>query len=279
MRPLLIALSLASWSLASWLNLPTGASAAERFITLASTTSTEQSGLFGHILPIFQKETGIEVRVIALGTGQALALAARGDADVILVHDRPAEDKFVADGHGINRRDVMYNDFVLIGPRDDPAGVRSAKDVISAFRAISGTKASFVSRGDKSGTHAKEIRIWQTTGAVPGNTDRWYRELGTGMGPTLNSAAALNAYTLSDRGTWLAFANKADLAIVLEGDTSLFNPYSSILVSPSKGPHIKARDAALWHEWITSQKGMAAISSYTLGGKPLFFPLTPAPRS
>ncbi len=185
----------------------------------------------------------------------------------------------MADGHGLDRRDVMYNDFVLIGPGDDPAGVKGTKDATAAFTAIARAKASFVSRGDKSGTHAKELRIWQAAGTTPGSGDPWYRELGSGMGQTLNSAAGLKAYTLADRGTWLAFANKGDLAIVLEGDPSLFNPYSSILVSPAKGAHIKARDAALWHDWITSANGRAAISSYTVGGKALFFPLVQTPRS
>lgn len=253
--------------------------AAERFITLASTTSTEQSGLFKAILPVFQQDTGIEVRVVAVGTGQALALAAKGDADALLVHDRAAEEKFLADGHGLDRRDVMYNDFVVIGPKDDPAKVREVKLAAEALKRIAGAKSPFVSRGDKSGTHAAELRLWDKAGVKPAPVDGWYRELGTGMGPTLNSAAAMGAYVLSDRGTWLSFANRGNLDIVLEGDNALFNPYSSILVNPAKGAHIKVADARIWHEWITSEKGRAAISAFTIGGKPLFFPLVGASRS
>jgi tungstate transport system substrate-binding protein len=255
------------------------AHAADRFITLASTTSTEQSGLFAHILPEFQKVSGIEVRVVALGTGQALALAARGDADALLVHDRPAEEKFIADGHGLDRRDVMYNDFVLIGPKADPAKVMGGKDITAAFKAIAAAKAAFTSRGDKSGTHSKELRVWKAAGLAPTSSDTWYRELGKGMGPTLNTASAMNAYVLADRGTWLNFGNRGDLVIVLEGDKSLFNPYSSILVSPAKGTHIKATDARVWHEWLTSPAGQAAIAGYQIGGKQLFFPSAAAPKS
>lgn len=269
MRALFLTLSLVASTLC--------ASAADRFITLASTTSTEQSGLFKHILPKFTADTGIAVKVVALGTGQALALAAKGDADALLVHDRVAEEKFVAEGHGLDRRDVMYNDFVLVGPKADPAKVYATKKVEDAFKAIAAAKANFASRGDKSGTNAKELRIWKAAGIAPDKA--WYRELGTGMGPTLNAAAAMPAYTLSDRGTWLSFANKRDLEIVLEGDPSLFNPYSSILVNPAKGAHIKSADAKVWHDWITSEKGAAAISSYTLNGKPLFFPSKAAPKS
>jgi tungstate transport system substrate-binding protein len=253
--------------------------AAERFITLASTTSTEQSGLFKSILPIFQKETVIEVRVVALGTGQALALAAKGDADALLVHDRAVEEKFVAEGHGLDRRDVMYNDFVLIGPKGDPAKVREVKEIAEAFRRIAGAKAVFASRGDKSGTHAAEWRVWEKAAIKPSPQDGWYRELGTGMGPTLNSASGMGAYVLADRGTWLAFRNPGDLVILLEGDPALFNPYASILVNPMKGAHIKATDAKIWHEWITSERGGAAISGFKINGKPLFFPLNAAPRS
>lgn len=269
MRAVFLAVSLLSSTLC--------AAAAEKFITLASTTSTEQSGLFKHVLPKFTADTGIEVKVVALGTGQALALAAKGDADVLLVHDRVAEEKFVAEGHGLDRRDVMYNDFVLIGPKADPAKVMTVKGIGEAFKAIAAAKATFASRGDKSGTHAKELRIWKAAGIEPDKA--WYRELGAGMGPTLNAAAAMPAYTLSDRGTWLSFANKDNLDIVLEGDVSLFNPYSSILVNPAKGAHIKSAEARVWHDWITSEKGAAAITSFAIGGKPLFFPSKAAPKS
>lgn len=253
--------------------------AQERFITLASTTSTEQSGLFRSILPVFLMQTGIEVRVVALGTGQALALAAKGDADALLVHDRAAEEKFLADGHGLDRRDVMHNDFVLIGPKSDPAKVRGLKDAAAAFRQIAAAKAPFASRGDRSGTHAAELRLWEKAGVKPALQEGWYRELGAGMGPVLNSASGMGAYVLADRGTWLAFKNPGDLDILLEGDPVLFNPYSSLLVNPAKGAHIKAVDARIWHDWITSEKGRAAISAFTIGGKPLFFPALSVPRS
>lgn len=271
MKPLFLAISLLSFT--------APIQAQERFITLSSTTSTEQSGLFKHILPVFTKETGISVRVVAVGTGQALAITAKGDADALLVHDRVAEEKFVAEGHGLDRRDVMYNDFIIIGPKTDPANVKATKDVTEAFRRIAGARAPFASRGDRSGTHAQELRLWQAAGVKVDPGSGWYRELGTGMGPTLNSAAGMNAYTLSDRGTWLSFKNPADLEIVLEGDQKLFNPYSSILVNPAKGAHIKAADAKIWHDWITSDRGRAAIASFTIGGKPLFFPSSAAPRS
>jgi tungstate transport system substrate-binding protein len=246
-------------------------SADERFITLASTTSTEQSGLFSRILPLFRQETGIEVRVVAVGTGQALAIGARGDADAVLVHDRPGEDAFVAQGNGIDRRDVMANDFVLVGPEMDPAGIRSATTALEAFRRISEAGAAFVSRGDDSGTHRMELRLWAGAG-VQKPTGSWYREVGQGMGPTLNIAAGLSAYTLADRATWATFKNRAGLAILSQGDPALFNPYGSILVNPAKGPHIKAADARIWHAWLTSEAGRRAISSYRVGGEQLFYP-------
>lgn len=246
-------------------------SADERFITLASTTSTEQSGLFSRILPLFRQETGIEVRVVAVGTGQALAIGARGDADAVLVHDRPGEDAFVAQGNGIDRRDVMANDFVLVGPEMDPAGIRSATTALEAFRRISEAGAAFVSRGDDSGTHRMELRLWAGAG-VQKPTGSWYREVGQGMGPTLNIAAGLSAYTLADRATWATFKNRADLAILSQGDPALINPYGSILVNPAKGLHIKAGDAKIWHEWLTSEAGRRAISSYRVGGEQLFYP-------
>jgi tungstate transport system substrate-binding protein len=252
--------------------------AQERFITLASTTSTEQSGLFGHIVPIFRRDTGIDVRVVAVGTGQALAIAARGDADALLVHDRAGEEKFVADGHGLDRRDVMYNDFVLIGPKADPAGIRGLKEAKEALRRIAASKAPFASRGDDSGTHRTELRLWRAAGVDP-KGDPSYRELGSGMGSTLNTAAGLDAYALSDRATWASFKNRQKLDILAEGDPALFNPYGSILVNPAKGAHIKAADARAWHEWLTSEKGRAAIASFRIDGEQLFFPSAAAPRS
>jgi tungstate transport system substrate-binding protein len=254
------------------------AQAQERFITLASTTSTEQSGLFEHLLPLFRQQSGIGVRVVAVGTGQALAIGARGDADAVLVHDRVGEDKFVADGHGIDRRDVMFNDFVLVGPRADPAGIRGLKDAKEAFRRIAAGGALFTSRGDDSGTHRMELRLWHDAGIEIGSGTRWYRELGQGMGPTLNTAAALNAYTLADRATWANFRNRQQLEILTEGDRALFNPYGSILVNPAKGAHIKAADAKTWHEWLTSTPGRAAISAYKIAGEQLFFPLPAQPN-
>jgi tungstate transport system substrate-binding protein len=257
------------------------ASAQERFITLASTTSTEQSGLFGHVLPIFKAATGIEVRVVAVGTGQALALAARGDADVLLVHDRTGEDKFVADGHGLDRRDVMFNDFIIVGPKADPAGLAGVKDVAQALTKIAAAKAPFASRGDDSGTHRMELRLWKAAGIDLKAADvaAWYRETGAGMGPTLNTAAGLNAYVLTDRATWANFRNRQDLTIALQGDARLHNPYGSILVNPAKGAHVKAADAKAWHEWLTSAAGRAAIASFRIGGEQVFFAPESAPRS
>jgi tungstate transport system substrate-binding protein len=256
------------------------ARAQERFITLASTTSTEQSGLFDHILPIFQKQSGITVRVVAVGTGQALAIGARGDADALLVHDRIGEDKFVADGNGIDRRDVMFNDFVLVGPKADPAHVRGLKDAKEALKRIASAHAAFASRGDDSGTNRLELRLWKAAGMdVRKAGGGWYRELGSGMGATLNTSAALNAYTLADRATWANFANRETLEILLEGDPALFNPYGSILVNPAKFPNVKADDARRWHEWLTSAAGRAAIASYRIKGEQLFFPSGDTPRS
>ena len=257
---------------------PVPAAAQERFITLASTTSTEQSGLFGHIVPRFRQDTGVGVRVVAVGTGQALALAARGDADALLVHDRAGEEKLVAEGHGLDRRDVMYNDFVLIGPKADPAGIRGLKDAKEALRRIAAAKAPFASRGDDSGTHRTELRLWRAAGLDP-KGEPSYRELGSGMGPALNTAAGLDAYVLSDRATWAAFKNRQQLEILAEGDPTLFNPYGSILVNPAKGAHIKAADARRWHEWLTSDRGRAAIASFRIDGEQLFFPSAVAPRS
>ncbi|HZY22831.1 MAG TPA: substrate-binding domain-containing protein [Beijerinckiaceae bacterium] len=258
--------------------LPGALRAQERFITLASTTSTEQSGLFRHLIPIFRQDTGIDVRVVAVGTGQALAIGARGDADALLVHDRAGEDRFVADGHGIDRRDVMHNDFVIAGPASDPAGIKGVKDAREAFRRIAAAKAPFASRGDDSGTHRMELRLWKAA-AIDPRSDPSYRELGSGMGPTLNTAAGLDAYVLSDRATWASFQNRQNLVLLVAGDPALFNPYGSILVNPAKGPHIKAAEARIWHEWLTSGRGRAAIAGFKIQGEQLFFPSAAAPRA
>jgi tungstate transport system substrate-binding protein len=247
--------------------------AQEKSIVVASTTSTEQSGLFGHILPLFTKTTGIAVKVVALGTGQALDVGRRGDADVVFVHDRTAEDKFVAEGFGVDRRDVMYNDFVLIGPMSDPAKVAGGKDIAAALKAIHAAKAPFVSRGDKSGTHAAELRYFKDAGVDPNDgKGTWYRETGSGMGPALNTASSMNAYLLADRGTWLSFKNRGELRIVVEGDRKLFNPYGVILVNPAKHSHVKVAEGRAYMDWLVSPEGQAAIASYKVGGEQLFFP-------
>jgi tungstate transport system substrate-binding protein len=244
---------------------------AEESIIVASTTSTDQSGLFGYILPRFEAKTGIKVKVVALGTGQALDTARRGDADVVFVHDRPAEDKFVADGWGIERRDVMYNDFVLVGPKADAAKVKETKDVVEAFRRIAAATTPFISRGDKSGTHSAELRFWKEAGVDP---KAWagYKEAGAGMGPTLNMSAAMGGYTLADRGTWLSFKNRQDIEIVLAGDKRLFNPYGVMLVNPAKYPHVKKDAGMQFIAWITSPEGQETIAAYKINGEPLFFP-------
>ena len=262
------------------LGIAATASAADRFITVASTTSTEQSGLFKHLLPLFQAKSGIEVRVVALGTGQALDMGRRGDADVVFVHDTVAEEKFVADGFGVDRREVMYNDFVIVGPAADPAQVAGTKDVAAALKKISETKAPFVSRGDKSGTHAAELRLWKLAGVdIAAAKGPWYRETGSGMGPALNTAAAQNAYILSDRGTWLSFKNRGDLKIVVEGDQRLFNQYGVMLVSPAKHAHVKKTDGIAFVNWVVSLEGQKAIADYKIGGEQLFFPNAKTTRS
>lgn len=253
-----------------------GAFAQESIITVASTTSTEQSGLFGYILPIFEKDTGIKVRVVALGTGQALDTARRGDADVAFVHDKAAEEKFVAEGYGVERKEVMYNDFILVGPKTDPAKV-AGKDIQEGLRRIaaldSSSRPPFVSRGDKSGTHAAELRYWKSAGidldAIKGS---WYRDSGLGMGPALNMASSMGAYILADRGTWLSFKNRSDLGILIEGDTRLFNQYGVILVNPAKHPHIKKIEAQRFIDWLVSEKGQKTIADYKISGEQLFFP-------
>ncbi|WP_447776627.1 substrate-binding domain-containing protein [Variovorax boronicumulans] len=248
------------------------AQAQDKFIVLASTTSTEQSGLFKHLLPQFTKATGTEVRVVAVGTGQALDMARRGDADALFVHDQPAEEKFVAEGFGLARQAVMYNDFVLIGPKSDPAGVRG-KDIAMALKRLGTTGTAFVSRGDKSGTHSAELRQWKLAGIdLAGAKPAGYKECGCGMGQALNIAASTNAYVLSDRGTWLNFKNRADLGIVVEGDKQLFNQYGVIVVNPAKHPHVKKDLAQGFSDWVVSRDGQAAIASYKIGGEQLFFP-------
>jgi tungstate transport system substrate-binding protein len=248
------------------------ASADERFITLSSTTSTEDSGLFGHILPIFTAATGSAVHVVAVGTGQALAIGARGDADALLVHDRIGEDKFVADGFGIDRRNVMYNDFVIVGPRGDPALIRGLKNAPESLERIAQAAAPFASRGDDSGTNRMELRLWKSAGLRPDPHGGWYRDVGQGMGATLNIAAAMNAYTLTDRATWANFRNRQGLEILTQGDPALFNPYGSILVNPAKWPQVKYNDAKIWHQWLTSKAGLDAITSFRINGEQLFFP-------
>jgi tungstate transport system substrate-binding protein len=251
------------------------AQAADRFITLSSTTEGQDSGLFDHILPIFHAATGIDVHVLAVGTGRALAIGARGDADALLVHDRIGEDKFVADGYGIDRRDVMYDDFVIIGPRSDPAHIRALKDARVAFSQIAVTEALFASRGDDSGTNRMELRLWKLGGFQPGKSLRWYRVLDQGMDATLKIAAALDAYTLADRATWANYKNRRNLEILTGGDPALFNSYGSILVNPAKWPQVKFSDAKIWHEWLTTKPGLDAITSYRVGGEQVFFPPRP----
>jgi tungstate transport system substrate-binding protein len=247
----------------------TSASAQQRYITVASTTSTEQSGLFRHLLPIFEKKTGIQVRVVALGTGQALDMGRRGDADVVFVHARPLEEKFVAEGYGVRRYEVMYNDFVLIGPKSDPAKVAGGKDAVQAFQKIRNARAPFVSRGDHSGTHFAELELWKAAGIdISREKDSWYRETGQGMGPALNTASGMNACVLADRGTWLSFKNRGELAILVEGDRRLFNQYGIILVSQTP----KKDMAQAFIDWIISSEGQDAIAAYRIEGQQLFFP-------
>ena len=247
--------------------------AQERFITVASTTSTEQSGLFGYLLPIFEKKTGLQVRVVAVGTGQALDLARRGDADVVFVHAKSAEEKFLAEGEGVKRFPVMYNDFVLVGPKSDPIGIGGGKDIVAALKKLEAAKAPFVSRGDRSGTHMAELDLWKAAGI---NIDKakgpWYRDTGQGMGPALNTAAAMNAYILTDRGTWLYFKNRGDLAILVEGDKRLFNQYGVMLVNPEKHPHVKKDLGQMFVDWVISPEGQNAIAAYKINGEQLFFP-------
>jgi tungstate transport system substrate-binding protein len=248
------------------------ASAEDRSIVVASTTSTQDSGLFGYLLPIFKAKTGIEVKVIAQGTGQALDTARRGDADVVFVHARAQEEKFLAEGFGVKRFDVMYNDFVLVGPKSDPAGVKG-KDIETALKAIQARAAPFVSRGDRSGTHSAELALWKQAGIdISAGKGPWYREIGQGMGAALNTAAAMNGYTLSDRGTWISFKNRGDLDIVVEGDKRLFNQYGVMLVNPEKYPGVKKELGQAFVDWLISPEGQGAIAGYRIDGQQLFFP-------
>jgi len=250
-----------------------GVAAQERFITVASTTSTEQSGFFGFLLPIFEKETGIKVRVVALGTGQALDLARRGDADVVFVHAKAAEEKFLAEGEGVKRFPVMYNDFVLIGPKSDPAKVGGGKDITEAMKKIQAAQAPFVSRGDKSGTHMAELDLWKVSGIdIEKAKGPWYRDTGQGMGPALNTASSMSAYVLADRATWLAFKNRGDLAILVEGDKRLHNQYGVMLVNPAKHPQVKKEMGQKFIDWLISPGGQQAIAAYKIDGEQLFFP-------
>lgn len=246
---------------------------AQQFITVASTTSTEQSGLFKHILPLFQQQSGIEVRVVALGTGQALDLARRGDADVVLVHAKTAEEEFVREGHGVRRFPIMYNDFVVIGPQSDPARIAGGADTLEALRKIAASSAPFVSRGDHSGTHIAELNLWTMAGIdIELKKGAWYRETGQGMGPALNTASSMNAYLLADRATWLAFKNRGELAILVEGDKRLMNQYGVMLVNPDKHPSVKRAEGQAFVDWLVSPRGQAAIASYEIDGEQLFFP-------
>jgi len=247
--------------------------AQDKFITVSSTTSTEQSGLFKHLLPVFTAKTGVQVRVVAVGTGQALDIGRRGDADVVFVHAKPLEEKFLAEGNGVRRFDVMYNDFVLVGPKADPAKVVGTKDIVAAMQKIKSVAAPFASRGDKSGTHFAELELWKAAGIdIAADKGPWYRDTGSGMGPTLNTASGMNAYVLTDRGTWLSFKNRGDLVIAVEGDQRLFNQYGIMLVNPARHPHVKRDMGQAFVDWLISADGQKAIADYKINGEQLFFP-------
>ena len=270
--PSILRRGVAALALLATLAWPALAPAQDRFIVVASTTSTEQSGLFKQLLPAFKQASGIEVRVVAVGTGQALDTGRRGDADVVFVHDKVAEEKFLAEGFSTQRRDVMYNDFVLVGPKADPAGVKG-NDIAAALKKLAGSTQPFVSRGDKSGTHAAELRLWKAAGVdLAAAKPAGYKECGCGMGPALNMASSLNGYVLTDRGTWLSFKNRGELGIVVEGDKSLFNQYGVMVVNPAKHPHVKADLAQQFADWVVSSAGQAAIAGYKIDGEQLFFP-------
>jgi tungstate transport system substrate-binding protein len=262
------------------LTLVGGATAQDKSILVASTTSTQDSGLFGYLLPLFKAKTGIEVKVVALGTGQALDTARRGDADVVFVHAKSEEEKFLAEGFGVKRYPVMYNDFVLIGPRSDPAGVAKSKDIVAALRTLKAKEQSFISRGDRSGTHLAELKLWKDAGIdIEKDKGAWYKAIGQGMGAALNTAAASDSYVLADRGTWLSFKNKGDLAIVVQGDKRLFNQYGVMLVNPAKHPHVKKDLGQQFVDWLVSPEGQRAIAGYKIGGEQLFFPNAEDPNA
>jgi tungstate transport system substrate-binding protein len=263
----LLAITVSAFSL-----LASPSYAQDKSIVVSSTTSTEQSGLFEFILPIFKMKTGINVKVVAVGTGQALDIGRRGDADVVFVHDKPAEEIFVQEGYSTKRNEVMYNDFVLIGPKSDPAKVGGGKDIQIAFQKVAAAQASFVSRGDKSGTHAAELRYWKSAGITVAPGSSWYKEIGSGMGPALNTASAMNAYVLADRATWLSFKNRGDLTILVQGDPKLFNQYGVMLVNPARFPHVKKAEGQAFIDWLISKNGQDVIASYQIGGEQLFFP-------
>ena len=270
--PSILRRGVAALALLATLAWPALAPAQDRFIVVASTTSTEQSGLFKQLLPAFKQATGIDVRVVAVGTGQALDQARRGDADIVFVHDTAAEEKFVAEGFATERRNVMYNDFVLIGPKADPAGVKG-HDIAAALKRIAASGQPFGSRGDKSGTHSAELRQWKRAGIdIAAARPAGYKDCGCGMGPALNMAAATNAYVLSDRGTWLSFKNRGDLAVLVEGDKTLFNQYGVMVVNPAKHPHVKAALAQAFADWVVSPSGQASVAAYKINGEQLFFP-------
>ncbi len=273
-----IAFAAAAALVASSAALTQQALAQEKSIVVASTTSTQDSGLFGHILPAFKKKGGIDVRIVSQGTGQALDTGRRGDADVVFVHARPQEEKFVADGFGVRRYPVMYNDFVLIGPKNNSGGINGTKDIVAALKAIKDKGASFISRGDKSGTHAAELALWKLAGIdIEKDRGTWYKEIGQGMGAALNTASASNAYVLTDRGTWLSFKNRGDLVIAVEGDNRLFNQYGVILVNPEKHKHVKKELGQAFVDWLVSAEGQKAIADYKIGGQQLFFPNATSP--
>ena len=263
--------SIGAFALAIMLAALTSAQAQQKTITVASTTSTEQSGLFGFLLPAFTKKTGIEVKVVAVGTGQALDIGRRGDADVVFVHDKAAEEKFLAEGGSTKRLDVMYNDFIIVGPKGDPAKSQG-KDVLEGLRKISAAKQPFISRGDRSGTHAAELRYWKDAGVDLAAKPDWYKEIGQGMGPTLNKASGTNGYTLTDRGTWLSFKNRGELVVLVEGDTKLFNQYGVMLVNPAKHPNVKVTEGQAFIDWLVSPEGQKVIADYKIEGQQLFFP-------
>ena len=264
----------AAFGAAALLAAASPALAQDKSIVVSSTTSTTDSGLFNYILPLFRNKTGIDVKVVSQGTGQALDIGRRGDSDVVFVHARAQEEKFATDGFGVKRFPVMYNDFVLIGPKSDPAGVKGSKDIVAALKAIKGKSAPFISRGDKSGTHAAELHLWKQAGIDIAGADKgaWYKEIGQGMGAALNTASASNAYVLADRGTWLSFRNRGNLDIVVEGDNKLFNQYGVILVNPAKHPHVKKAEGQAFIDWLISPEGQKAIADYKINGEQLFFP-------